>query len=176
MMDTSIEKRIDLAWRECKSWIAEFDGSPTIALLVDAPVEETFSGVKKLTASVENLRITNIAAGGQDSPQFISLEAFPEALNSLQNGSSTELSVNFAIRREAFDLDLHLRFHPVRHGKVAVELVWWSDQVFSSEIDALSQFRLLAGYFIELQQTLSARQLFLSPESGLDEEDCWVEL
>lgn len=178
-MDSAVKTRIDLAWREARDWIVEFDGSPTIALLVDAPPEKIEPGLRALAAQAENFRLTVIAAGLPDGAEFIPLESFPGYFNSLREGALEELSANFAVRREAFDLDVHVVLYPLRNGNLSLELVWWSDQVFSEETDNAAQFAALMDYFIELQQLFSAAHLYISPESGLkagEELEGWVEV
>lgn len=175
-METNQEKRIDLAWRECKTWITGFDGAPRLALLVDVPLGALQSGLAGLAGGVENLRLTCIPAKSATAPERFELDEFPGRLAQLLSGEAMELSANFAMRSAAFDLDLHAILHPVKEGRLALEIVWWSDQVFSSETDDEAQFQALAQYFIQLQQTFQAGGLFLSPESGLGDEDEWVEV
>jgi len=175
-MGTEMQKRIDLAWQGCAPWIVEFDGSPTITLLVEIRIGSLLPGLKMLAEGSENLRITRISAIKAIPPQFIPLDSFLEELEKLQSEQTAELSVNFKASRDAFDLDLHMVIHPLKDGKAALELVWWSDQVFSVETDNPAQFQALAGYFIELQVLFGAGSLFISPESGIGSDESWVEL
>ncbi len=175
-MEFAMKRRIDPAWQGCAPWIVEIDGSPTITLLVEVPIESLLPGLKTLAENSENLRITRISSVKAIPPQFIPLESFLEELQKLQSEQTADLSVNFEISRDAFDLDLHMVIHPVKEGKAALELAWWSDQVFSAEADSLAQFQALASYFIELQGVFGAGGLFISPESGLASEESWVEL
>ncbi|MCC7129415.1 MAG: hypothetical protein B6D39_11185 [Anaerolineae bacterium UTCFX2] len=175
-MDADPGKRIDLAWRECQTWIAEFDGSPRLALLVDAPLEALAPGMLKLAEQVESLRLTRLPARDIHAPEYFALVDFSNQLEKLSSGETAELSANFAARAAAFDLDLHLVFHPVKENRLALEFVWWSDQVFSSETDNRAQFQALMEYFVRLQQMFQANGLFLSLENGLGNEDAWVEV
>lgn len=175
-MEAEIEKRIDLAWRECKTWIVEFDGTPRLALLVDVPPEALITGLQELARGVENLRLTRIPARSPNAPEYFGMDSFSTELAKLLSGETAELSANFVFRSQDFDLDLHAIVHPVKEGKVALELDWWSDQVFSSETDDEAQFYALAEFLIELQRLFQAGELFVSPESGLRDEEQWVEI
>lgn len=178
-MDPAVKKRIDQAWKDSQEWVAEFDGTPNLTLLINVPVEWVAPGLAALAAQTENFRITSIAAGKPDAPQFIDLAALPEHLALLQEGKLAELSVNYAVRFEAFDLDIHTIIYPVKPEKVALELDWWSDQVFSAETENYAQFAALMEYFIGLQKLFNAPNLFISPESGKDPkegEEYWVEV
>ncbi len=53
-METNQETRIDLAWRECETWITGFDGAPRLALLVDVPLEALQPGLVELAGEVED--------------------------------------------------------------------------------------------------------------------------
>lgn len=178
-MTLSPQKRIDQAWESCKGWITEFDGSPTVTLLVNVPPDALLPGLSTLAQKSENFRITSISAQKPALPQFIPLESLPENLALLRDGKLAELSINYAARLEAMDLDIHLVVHPLENQKVSLELDWWSDQVFSEEEDNEAQFKALMGYFIELQALFSASNLFASPESGKDPRqaaESWVEI
>lgn len=175
-MEADPDKRINLAWRECQTWITEFDGSPRLTLLVDTPLEAFAPGVVKLAEQVENLRLTRLPARDINAPEYFDLVDLSNQLEKLTSGETAELNANFAVRCEAFDLDLHVVVHPVKANRLALEIVWWSDQVFSSETDDEAQFQALMGYFIQLQQTFQANGLFLSPDIGLSNEEAWVEV
>jgi hypothetical protein len=178
-MNQNNQTRIDQAWVESQDWITEFDGTPHLALLLNADPERIFPAFGELAAETENLRVTSIPAEGGHTPQFIPLEALPQHLELQKEGKLEELSVNYARRVEAFDLDIRLIIHRLE-GKLALELVWWSDQVFSEETDNKTQFQELAQYFIYLQQKFGAQNLFISPDSGrlAAEEgvENWVEI
>ena len=179
MTDRSIPTRIDQAWREAQDWIVEFDGSPTITLLVDVPPAKVEPGLHSLSQEGENFRISVISSGLQDGAEFIPIETFSGYFTSLRGGNLEELSVNYAVRREAFDLDVHMVIYPLRNEKVSLELVWWSDQVFSEETDNAAQFTALMEYFISLQNLFAAAGLYISPESGLHAGEAlegWVEV
>lgn len=179
MNDTSLQKRIDQAWEDSKDWIANFDGTPTITLLVDVPGDSFLSAITTHAGNTENFRISSMAAGQPDAVQFIPLEALPQHLALLQENKIAELSINYAVRSEAFDLDIHMVVYPLKNGKLALELDWWSDQVFSDETDNYAQFRVLGAYFAGLQTLFSSPHLFISPEAGKfasDDTDLWVEI
>jgi hypothetical protein len=178
-MDPAFKKRIERAWEESKDWITSFTGSPHLALLVGVPPASIIPALSELAQQSENFRVTTIPAEHLDQPQFIPLEAVPVSLAQLQEGKLSELSVNYAIRLETFDLDIHLVLHALEDQKYALELVWWSDQVFSEEADPLSQFEALASYFIHLQNLFASPNLFISPEAGKDSvggAELWVEV
>lgn len=178
-MDAADKNRLARAWVKSHDWITKFDGSPTLALLVSAPAPALQPALETIAARSENFRITAVPADQPASPRFIPLEAFPAHLALLQEGKLAEMSVNYAHRSEAFDLDIHLVIFPLKHDRVSVELVWWNDQVFSVETDYLDQFNALLTYFIELQRLFAAESLFLSPERGGDpsqSEDSWIEI
>jgi hypothetical protein len=74
---------------------------------------------------------------------------------------------------------VHVILHLLPVDKAALELVWWSDQVFSIETDDLAQFQALAEYFVELQAIFQSSQIFISKESGLEHDgngEAWVEI
>lgn len=175
-METSEATRINLAWRECKGWITGFDGTPRLTLLIDVPLDAIQPGLEELASQVENLRFTCIPAKSATMPERFELSEFSGQLAKLLSGEAAELSANFVLCHPAFDLDLHLVLHPIKEGRLALEAAWWSDQVFSSETDDEAQFQALARYFIQFQQTFQAGGLFLSSESGLEDEDEWVEV
>lgn len=178
-MDTALKARMDKAWQESQAWITAFSGAPHLALLVDVPPEKVQPALASLAGQAENFRITSIPAGKLDETQFITLEAFPENLALLQAGKLAELSVSYAVRLPAFDLDIHILFYALENGNVSLELDWWSDQVFSAETDNYAQFAALMDYFLALQKLFAAPSLYISPESGKDPDegaDDWVEV
>lgn len=178
-MDESIKKRIERAWERCKGWITAFDGTPMVALLVDVPVSSVVPGLQALAQQVENFRMTSIPAGHADRAEFIPLEALPGHWLMLQEKKLAELSANYGVRREAFELDIHLILYALDPQKAALELDWWNDQVFSEETDNPDQFFALMEYFIGLQSLFGAPGLHLSPEAGKDPAggmEAWVEV
>jgi hypothetical protein len=193
-MTTSVEnpKRIEQAWAGAKGWVTEFTGAPTSALLVNAPAENVAPGLTQLASQAQALRITIIPANKPSEAQFVELESVAAQMERLLAGELAELSANWAVQQEAFDLDLRMIVHPLGNNRkplpgdnqpparlVSLQLDWWSDQVFSEETDDPAQFAALATYFLELQQLFGAANLFLSAESGLDPQaqgDDWVEV
>lgn len=175
-MDADVQGRIERAWGESKGWITDFDGSPTMTLLINIPEERVFPGIEELAEESENLRITALVTS--DEPRFITLDEFPQYLEQLRQGELTELSVNYAVRLEAFDLDIHTVAYPTGKEKehFALEFVWWSDQVFSSETDDAAQFQALMEYFLHLQEVFGAQQVFVSPERGMEKLEGWVQV
>lgn len=177
--DSALKKRVEQAWSEAREWITDFDGSPTITLLVNVPAAGLLPGLRALAEETENFRITAIFSDRKDDPEFISLDDFADHLDGLKEGRVDELSVNYASRSGAFDLDIHMVIHWIDAEKLALQVVWWSDQVFSAETDHLEQFSALAAYFIHLQDLFSAANLFISPEGDRDpllNLEGWVEL
>jgi len=190
--DTGIPKRIEQAWNGAKGWITEFTGAPTAALLVNAPAKRVPAGLAQVTSQAQNLRLTIIPADKPSEAQFVDLESAATQMERLQAGELAEVSANWAIQQEAFDLDLHMIVHPLRDNPkqqekegeapaamVSLQVDWWSDQVFSEETDNLAQFAALVSYLTSLQELFGATNLFLSAESGLDpqaEGDDWVEV
>jgi hypothetical protein len=175
----STSQRIERSWRQCKHWITQFDGSPTIAMLVEVQADSILPALQILSKSTDKFRLTRIGAGRRDSADFINLIDFADELSLLQQAETAELNVNFGYRSPNFDLDIHMIIHPLDADRVSLELVWWSDQVFSIESDNTMQFQSLAGYLIELQQLFDASQLFIAPESGLaphTDEGMWTEI
>lgn len=179
MAGANLNIRIEQGWKACRGWITSFDGSPTITLLVGVPDTAMFSALDSLRGRSENFRITAIPVSQPDGAQFIALEAFPEYLAALRAETIADLNINYAHRAEAFDLDLHLTVFAAENQRLVLELVWWSDQVFSEETDDRAQFGQLMAYFIGLQALFSAAHLMVSSESsrgpGLDPED-WIEI
>jgi hypothetical protein len=173
------DQRIDQGWKACRGWITVFDGAPTVSLLVGVPDKALLPALSSLAERTENFRITSIASAQRDEAQFISLENLSEHLEGLRAGSIADLSVNYALRSTAFDLDIHLTVYAAENQQLVLELVWWSDQVFSDETDNYAQFSDLMEYFIGLQELFSASHLLVSSESqrgpGLEAED-WVEI
>jgi len=192
-MEAAAKKRIDQAWPGAKNWVADFTGAPTTALLVNVPADQVAPALAEMSAQVQNVRITTILADKPSEALFVEIGALPLQVEQLFSGKLAELSVNWAVQQEAFDLDIHLVIHPLtaaqqsRAGEnpeaekrlVSLQLDWWSDQVFSEETDNQAQFTALASYFIDLQAIFQATNLFLSAEGGLDpgaENDDWVEI
>lgn len=179
MVESSTDSRIEQGWKDCRSWIASFDGSPTITLLVGVPDSAMFPALRSLAGRTENFRITVIPLSQSDAAQFIALESFPEHLASLRAETIADLNVNYGFSCPEFDLDIHLTVFAAENHQLVLELVWWSDQVFSEETDNRAQFQALMKYFIDLQQLFSASHLMVSSESnrgpGLEAED-WIEI
>ena len=138
-----------------------------------------FPALDSLSGRTENFRITAIPISQPDAAQFISLESFPEFLAGLREETIADLHINYAYRAGAFDLDIHLTVFGAENHQLVLELVWWSDQVFSEETDDHEQFNQLMAYFIDLQKLFSASHLMISSEStrgpGLEAED-WIEI
>lgn len=173
-MDADLETRVEQAWENTKAWVTEFEGAPSLALLLGVPEESVLPGLSALSQQTENFRITATSVEHKDVPHFIPLDSFPLQLAQLKEGQLWELSVNYAVRREVFDLDIHIVLYYLEQGKLALEVYWWSDQVFSSETDDRAQFSALLGYFLELQKLVNADYLYLRPEHGGEED--WVEV
>lgn len=171
--------RIDQGWRACRGWITTFDGAPTITLLVGVPDAAILPALSSLSERTENFRVTIIPSAQPDAAEFISLENFSEQLEGLRTGLLADLNVNYAFRSPAFDLDIHLTVYAAENQLLVLELVWWSDQVFTDETDNYAQFSDLMDYFIGLQVLFSASHLLVSSESvrgpGQEAED-WIEI
>lgn len=173
------KSRIERAWESARSWITEFTGEPMIALFVNAPRPMLLPGLQAIAGASETLRITVIPADRPVEPVFIALDEFAENIESLYAGKLAELSANWDYQNEQFTLDLHLIIHPVGSQTAALELDWWSDQVFSSETDDPAQFAALLGYFIAIQEQFASPGLFIGSERGLDpdfQDGSWVEV
>ncbi len=176
-MDQSTKNRIALAWEKCKDWITEFDGAPTITLLGDVPPDSVLPAVQQIEQQSENLRITVIPTGKPDSPQFVPLASLSAHLAGLQAGEFEEVSLNYAVRFEEFDLDIHAVIFPPENHKLILEFVWWSDQVFSEETNDFLQFEALMSYFIQLQNLFSSPQLIITAEEDVQDlsaHESWV--
>ena len=179
MVGSTSDARIEKGWKECRGWITSFDGSPTITLLVGVPDTAMFPALDRLSRLTENFRITAITVAQPDGAQFISLEAFPEHLAALRADTIADLNINYVHNADAFDLDIHLTVFAAENQQLVLELVWWSDQVFSEETDNPEQFRQLMGYFIGLQALFSASHLMVSSESNRgpgQRVDDWIEI
>lgn len=178
-MQSPDQQRIEKAWEHARGWITDFSGAPMVSLLVNVPALNLLPGLKSVAAEAESLRITAIPADRPAEPAFVGLETLADQIDALFSGRLAQLSANWAVRSELFELDIHLIVHPVEARTAALELDWWSDQVFSAETDDPAQFAALLGYFIGLQKRFGSPQLFLSSESGLDPavaDDAWVEV
>jgi len=171
--------RIEQGWKSCRTWITAFDGSPNVTLLVGVPDSAMLPALRSLSDRTEDFRITIIPASQPDGAQFVSLDQFTEYLAGLREETVADLNINYVLRSDAFDLDLHMTVFAARDHQLVLELVWWSDQVFSEETDNPDQFRLLMDYFIGLQELFSAAHLMVSSESirgpGMEADD-WVEI
>ncbi len=179
MVVANTDSRIKQGWKDCRGWIATFDGSPTITLLVGVPDSAMIPALSSLSEQTENFRITVIPNSRTDAAQFVALETFPEHLASLRAEAIADLNVNYGFSSPDFDLDIHMTVFAAENHQSVLELVWWSDQVFSEETDNQAQFQALMKYFIHLQELFSASHLMVSSESsrgpGLDAED-WIEI
>lgn len=164
-MDT-LQKRIDLAWNQCKDWITRFEGSPTEAFLMDIPLDALSPALQTIAQQTEGFRISTISARQHDLAEFISLDSLQKNIELLQSGELAELNVNYAVRSEAFELDIHSVLYLLEKQKFVLELIWWTDQVFSEETDNYQQFKALMVYFINLQNLFQAKTLLVSPEIG----------
>jgi hypothetical protein len=179
MIDPSRKKRIDSAWSSASEWITDFDGSPTVTLLVNIPPDALLPGLIALAAQAEDFRVTSIPIDRPSAAEFVPLDSLPEQINHLREGKLAELSANYTAHLEKIDLDARLLIYPVGDGKSALELDWWGDQVFLDDTDPASQFAVVAVYFLDLQALFQAPQVFLTPESGKDPESGstdWVEI
>lgn len=177
-VERPVQDRIDQAWENSKDWVMSFDGTPNTTVLVGISKPGLLSGMQALAGQTENFRVTTIPVGQMDAAQFIQLDSLGEALEQLKEGKLEELSANYAVRQEAFDLDIRLVIYWIENQSAAVELYWWTDQVFSIETDQPAQFAALMRYFIEVQNLFDASNLYVTPE-GLgqgDEVEHWVEV
>lgn len=175
----SPKSRIERAWESARSWITEFTGEPMVALFVNTPRLRLLPGLQAIAAASETLRITAIPADRPVEPAFISIKALAESIETLYAGTLAELSANWDYQNEQFALDLHLIIHPVGSQTAALELDWWSDQVFSNETDNPAQFAALLEYLIAIQKQFASPGLFLGSERGLDpdiQDGNWVEV
>lgn len=164
-METN-QKRIEHAWSQCKDWIAAFDGSPSETFLINVPFSIIPMVLPQLAAKTENFRVSVIPNNQPELAEFIALDLVEAGLQRLIKGEIAELHVNYAVRMEAFDLDLHCIIDSMDTGNASLEFFWWIDQVFMEETDFYEQFKTLMAYFIELQTLFQAATLLVSQEIG----------
>ncbi|MGE5222268.1 MAG: hypothetical protein ACM3PY_07515 [Omnitrophica WOR_2 bacterium] len=170
-----LQNRIDRAWEECRSWIAKFDGSPNEAYLL--PVEQNIlpQAFQALSRQSENFRVSTISK----EARFISLDELQKNLELLQKKEVEELNANFTARLNSFSLDIHMIIYQLEPSRVALELDWWGDQVFSEAGDPFKEFQELIPYFVSLQELFNSPHLYLSPETGEkpgQQTTAWVEV
>ena len=185
----ALQRRIDRAWLNCKDWITEFDGSASQAYLARIDMGVLPKAMNTLAQESSSFRVSAIApeedggggARGDETyrSEYVDLESIHEQLARLQRDEIAGLNVNYARHFEAFDIDLHLIINPSGKQKVDLEIVWWSDQVFSDDADNYPEFKALASYFIALQNLFQADKLYIGPETfeepGPGSTD-WVEV
>jgi hypothetical protein len=148
-------------------------------LFANVTAASLFPAPQSIAHDSENFRLTAIPAAHPDQPHFIPIESFPDNLTLLVEDKLAELSANYTIKTEAFELDLHLVIFLMKDQKAAIQLVWWNDQVFLDETDPYAQFKSLINYLLDLQALFSAQNLFVSPETGEDPVqaiESWVDI
>lgn len=171
----TLQNRIDRSWKECRSWITKFDGSPNETYLLPVAMYVLPQALQALSLQTENFRVSVIST----EARFISLDELPENLDRLQQKEIEELNANFTVRLASFDLDIHMIVYLLEPSRVALELDWWADQVFSEDSDPFNEFQSLIRYFVSLQDLFHSPHLYLSPETGEkpgQQTTAWVEV
>lgn len=161
----ALQKRIDRAWRACKDWITEFDGSASETYLTGVDTGALPQAFQSLAQQAQDFRVSIISGEDEEAAQFIPPEALQNNVDRLLRDEIVGLNANYSAHLEGFDLDVHLVVETVGQRQVDLELIWWADQVFSEEVEAYEAFKTLLGYFTGLQDLFHARRLYLGPES-----------
>lgn len=117
-MDQLTQRRIERAWSGAQSWITEFSGAPTAALLVNAPAAAVAPALAHISREAADLRVTVITADKPGQAEFVDAALAAAQVERLLAGELVDLSANWAVQQPAFDLDLHLVVHPLA-GKTA---------------------------------------------------------
>lgn len=161
------QKRIERAWQNLRGWITEFDGSATQTYLTNISTDILLQAVKSLAEQSANFRVATISGEEEVQSQIVRPETIQENLARLLTDEIAELNINYVASLEGLDLDIHMVVNTVGGQKVDLEIVWWSDQVFSDleEAENFSYFQTLMEYFIALQELFNAQKLYVGPET-----------
>ncbi len=171
----TLQNRIERSWKECRSWITKFDGSPNETYLLPVAIDILPPAFQTLSRQTEDFRVSAISK----EARFVPLDELPENLDRLQKKEVDELNANFTVRLSAFDLDIHMIVYLLEPSKAALELDWWGDQVFLEDGDPFDQYKILIPYFISLQELFNSPHLYLSPETGEkpgQQTTAWIEV
>ena len=173
-----IQERISRAWKESKSWITEFDGTPFQAIFPKVAMEILPHSFETLSKDSANFRVSIYGGESGGEPQFVGPETIQLNVARLLKDEISGLDANYTANLPGLDLDVHLIVHTVARDRVDLELVWWSDQVFPDDTDHQAMFQTVMSYFIFLQDLFKAPKVYVGPESleDPDEDTPWVEL
>jgi len=177
------QERIQQAWQECNSWITDFAGSAIQAYFTEVQLERLPEVVSNLMTKTRNFR-ASIFTKGEDQPaQFIPPETLYTSVQRLERGEIDGVSVDFTNSFESFDLDFHLIVYALGRNLLEIELVWWTDQVFTDESDeagdAYQRFEAFMNFLIDLQEAFHAPHLLMGPEiyeRPGPETESWIEV
>jgi hypothetical protein len=176
MSDKSSE-RLESAWRSCRQWITDFDGSVTQAEFSGVKMDALPRGWEVLQADAINLRILPIWRDEVKNPP---VDLPGEALiERLEEGDAVALTVNYDILPEENPVEIHLLISSEEPGQAVISASWWADQVFPEEVDTYQRFSQLFDHLITLQQIFSAAQVHISPEQTVRPDEpgsLWLEI
>ena len=177
------QKRIQQAWKECESWITDFAGSAIQAYFTEVQMERLPETISSLLKRTRNLRASIFTKGEEQAAEYIALETLYTNVQRLEQGEIDGVSVDFTSSFASFDLDFHLIVYALGENQLEVELVWWSDQVFTDESDeagdAYQRFEAIMNLFIQLQETFRATHFLMGPElyeHPGPETESWIEV
>jgi len=175
-MDKS-QERINRAWKESKSWITEFDGTPMQAVFPKVSIDILPQAFESLSKDTRDFRVSIYGGENGGEPQFVGPETIQANVERLLKDEIGGLDANYTAALPGLDLDAHLIVHTVARDRVDLELVWWSDQVFPDDSDHQAMFQSVMSYFIALQELFKAPKVYVGPESlDPDEDTPWIEL
>ncbi len=169
--------RLEKAWRKCRAWITEFDGSVTQAEFEGVQMDSLAGGWAYLQQESVNLRILPIWRDEiKNPPVDLPGEALIEKLD---DGDAAALTVNYDILPEENPVEIHLLISAEKPGQAMISASWWADQAFPEETEPFERFSSLFGHLLTIQEVFAAQRIHISPEQTArpgDPGSLWVEV
>ncbi len=175
--------RIVQAWKACQDWITDFSGSAVQAYYTEVRLERLPNAISSLITQTRDFRVSVYTKNEERPADFIAPEAVFANILRLEQGEVEGISLDFTAPFPSFDLDFHLIIYPLGNHAFELELVWWTDRVFTDESDqsgdTYQRFETLVSFLIDLQNAFQSPHLLMGPEiyeHPGPETESWIEV
>jgi len=173
-MDNALSDRIDNAWKVCRRWINERDGSANEVMFVDV----TAASLLRLFETCE-IHAVSFAyePTWRASARPIPLNAC-NVVQCLQSDEMASCSLSYITCAPGFQFSVRLITDRNIKGLYDLDAIWFPENAFPENAEVCARFHMVFAYFIHLEHLLKTRRLFIGPES-LDDprsgNNSWIE-
>ena len=177
------KNRIEQAWKGCRDWITDFSGSAVQAYFTEVNLERLPNAISSLMTQTRDFRVTVYGKSEDHPAEFIPPGELYTNILRLEKGEVDGISLDFTAPFSSFDVDFHFIFYPSSKNMLELELVWWTDRIFTDESDQAGdtypRFEVLMSFLLDLQESIQAPHLLMGPEiyeHPGPETESWIEV